>query len=40
MNGHIVQAAFESGDRIDAAMNRAFYAAVRLHRMHGVPMAL
>lgn len=40
MNSHIVQAAFESGDRIDAAMNQAFYAAVRLHRMHGVPMAL
>jgi hypothetical protein len=40
MNSRDVQDAFESGERIDQAMNRAFFAAVRLHRLHGVPMAL
>jgi len=40
MNNQDVQEAFESGERIDRAMNRAFFAAVRLHRLHGVPMAL
>jgi hypothetical protein len=40
MNNQDVQEAFESGERIDRAMDRAFFAAVRLHRLHGVPMAL
>lgn len=40
MNNQDVQEAFESGERIDQAMDRAFFAAVRLHRLHGVPMAL
>ncbi len=37
MNNQDVQEAFESGERIDRAMDRAFFAAVRLHRLHGVP---
>lgn len=40
MNNRDVQAAFEDGQRIDRAMDRAFFEAVRLHRRHGVPMAL
>lgn len=40
MNNQDVQDAFESGERIDRAMDRAFLEAVRLHRRHGVPMAL
>lgn len=30
----------EEGALIDKAMNRAFYEAVKIHRMHGVPMVL
>lgn len=40
MNNQDVQKAFESGERIDRAMDRAFFEAVRLHRLHGVPLAL
>jgi hypothetical protein len=39
-NNRAVKEAFEAGTPIDRAMNRAFFAAVRLHRMHGIPMAL
>lgn len=40
MNDQDVQEAFERGERIDRAMDRAFFEAVRLHRLHGVPMAV
>ncbi len=38
-NRRIIEA-FEEGTPIDEAMNRAFYSAVRLHRMHGIPLVL
>jgi hypothetical protein len=40
MNNQDIRDAFESGERIDRAMDRAFLEAVRLHRLHEVPMAL
>jgi hypothetical protein len=40
MNNRTVKEAFAAGTQIDRAMDRAFFAAVRLHRMHGLPMAL
>lgn len=40
MNNQDIQEAFEHGERIDRAMDRAFFEAVRLHRRHKVPMAL
>lgn len=40
MNNRDVQDAFESGEPIDRAMDRAFLAAVRLHRLHGLPMVV
>jgi hypothetical protein len=32
-----VKEAFEAGTATERAMNRGFFAAVRLHRMHGIP---
>lgn len=40
MNNRDIQEAFEDGDRIDEAMKKAFFAAVRLHRMHRVDLVL
>ncbi|MBA2246211.1 MAG: hypothetical protein H0W11_14755 [Gemmatimonadetes bacterium] len=40
MDNQRIRDAFEEGSGIDRAMDRAFAAAVRLHRFHGVPLAL
>jgi hypothetical protein len=38
MNNQDVQEEFESGERIDRAMDRAFLEAVRLYGLHAVPI--
>ena len=40
MSNESIERAFEEGTPIDRAMNRAFYDAVRFHRMHRVPMTM
>ncbi len=40
MHNRRIKEAFEDGSVIDEAMNHAFYAAVRLHRMHRIPLVL
>jgi hypothetical protein len=39
MSNQEIEQAFIDGTRIDRAMTAAKHAAVRLHRMHGLPMA-
>ena len=40
MSNESIERAFREGTPIDRAMKRAFYDAVRHHRMHRVPMTL
>jgi len=40
MSNNSIERAFEEGTPIDRAMNRAFYDAVRFHRLHQVPMTM